>query len=85
MMGWMYARNRQSPLFVYSVVLAKTKTPTLSVCARYQTHQLRNVSDDYCATVQCYRYDDNDDIQWNQFDYVKVGSPMHKDAVAKVS
>jgi hypothetical protein len=54
------------------------------VFARYQTHQLRNVSDDYCATVQCYRYDDNDDIQWNQFDYVKVGSPMHKDAVAKV-
>lgn len=37
----------------------------------YQTHQLRNVSDDYCATVQCYRYDDNDNIQWNQFDYVK--------------
>ena len=39
---------------------------------RYQTHQLRNVSDDYCATVQCYRYDDKDDIQWNQFDFVKV-------------
>lgn len=37
----------------------------------YQTHQLRNVSDDYCATVQCYRYDDKDDIQWNQFDFVK--------------
>jgi len=37
----------------------------------YQTHQLRNVSNDYCATVQCYRYDDKDNIQWNQFDYVK--------------
>eukprot|EP00088_Acartia_fossae_P017718 TRINITY_DN20135_c0_g1_i10.p1 TRINITY_DN20135_c0_g1~~TRINITY_DN20135_c0_g1_i10.p1 ORF type:complete len:530 (-),score=155.57 TRINITY_DN20135_c0_g1_i10:192-1781(-) len=37
----------------------------------FQTHQLRNVSKDYCATVQCYRYDDNDDIQWNQFDFVK--------------
>jgi len=37
----------------------------------YQTHQLRNISDDYCATVQCYRYDDKDDIQWNQFDFVK--------------
>jgi len=36
----------------------------------YQTHQLRNVSNDYCATVQCYRYDDGDDIQWNQFDFV---------------
>jgi hypothetical protein len=36
----------------------------------YQTHQLRNVSTDYCATVQCYRYDDADDIQWNQFDFV---------------
>jgi len=37
----------------------------------FQTHQLRNVSNDYCATVQCYRYDDQDDIQWNQFDFVK--------------
>jgi len=37
----------------------------------YQTHQLRNVSEDYCATVQCYRYDDDDEIQWNQFDFVK--------------
>jgi len=37
----------------------------------YQTHQLRNVSQEYCATVQCYRYDDNDEIQWNQFDFVK--------------
>jgi len=36
----------------------------------FQTHQLRNVSQDYCATVQCYRYDENDNIQWNQFDYV---------------
>ena len=37
---------------------------------RYQTHQLRNVSNDYCATINCYRYDDNDTIQWNLFDYV---------------
>jgi len=36
----------------------------------YQTHQLRNISKDYCATVQCYRYDADDDIQWNQFDFV---------------
>lgn len=37
---------------------------------RYQTHQLRNVSEDFCATVNCYRYDENDHIQWNLFDYV---------------
>jgi len=36
----------------------------------YQTHQLRNISKDYCATVQCYRYDADDAIQWNQFDFV---------------
>ena len=37
---------------------------------RYQTHQLRNVSSDYCATINCYRYDEDDPIQWNLFDYV---------------
>ena len=37
---------------------------------RYQTHQLRNVSDDFCATINCYRYDEDDPIQWNLFDYV---------------
>jgi len=36
----------------------------------FQTHQLRNVSSDYCATINCYRYDENDQIQWNLFDYV---------------
>ena len=40
------------------------------MCFRYQTHQLRNVSNDFCATVNCYRYDENDKIQWNLFDYV---------------
>ena len=38
--------------------------------SRFQTHQLRNVSNDYCATINCYRYDENDNIQWNLFDYV---------------
>ena len=37
---------------------------------RYQTHQLRNMSDDFCATINCYRYDEDDPIQWNLFDYV---------------
>ena len=35
---------------------------------RFQTQQLRNLSQDYCATINCYRYDD--DIQWNQFDWI---------------
>jgi len=35
----------------------------------YQTHQLRNVSNDFCATLNCYRYDENDTIQWNLFDF----------------
>ena len=28
------------------------------------------MSSDYCATINCYRYDENDNIQWNLFDYV---------------
>ena len=36
----------------------------------YQTHQLINdVSGDYCATIQCYKYGDDDDTQWPYFDY----------------
>ena len=31
---------------------------------------MRNVSDDFCATINCYRYDEDDPIQWNLFDYV---------------
>ena len=36
----------------------------------YQTHQLCNTSDDFCATLNCYRYGEEDRVQWNQFDYV---------------
>jgi len=36
----------------------------------YQTHQLRNVSEDFCATLNCYRYDEDDPIQYPDFDYV---------------
>ena len=37
---------------------------------RYQTHQLCNTSTDFCATLNCYRYGEEDRVQWNQFDYV---------------
>ena len=36
----------------------------------YQTHQLCNTSTDFCATLNCYRYGEEDRVQWNQFDYV---------------
>jgi len=36
----------------------------------YQTHQLCNTSEDFCATLNCYRYGEEDMVQWNQFDYV---------------
>ena len=31
---------------------------------------MRNVSDEFCATITCYRYGEDDPIQWNLFDYV---------------
>jgi len=37
----------------------------------YQTHQLINdTSGDYCATIQCYQYGDDDDRHWSYFDYI---------------
>lgn len=37
----------------------------------YQTHKLDNISDDYCATIQCYNYDEGDNTHWPYFDYIK--------------
>ena len=37
----------------------------------YQTHQLWNDTNDYCATVQCYQYGQNDNMHWPYFDYIK--------------
>ncbi|CAI8031069.1 hypothetical protein GBAR_LOCUS17619 [Geodia barretti] len=36
----------------------------------FQTHQLWNSTEDYCATVQCYQYGVNDLTHWPYFDYV---------------
>ena len=40
----------------------------------YQTHQLCNTSTDFCATLNCYRYGEEDTVQWNQFDYVNAST-----------
>ena len=37
----------------------------------YQTHELKNTTDDFCATIQSYRYRNEDIMQWSRFDYVK--------------
>ena len=36
----------------------------------FQTHKLWNRSDDYCATIQCYQYEEDDTDHWPFFDYV---------------
>jgi len=40
----------------------------------FQCHQLKNVTDDYCATIQCYLYDDSDRVHWPGFDFVETNS-----------
>ena len=37
----------------------------------YQTHQMENTSDDFCATLLSYRYGSDDKMQWPGFDYIK--------------
>ena len=39
----------------------------------YQAHELRNTSNDFCATIQSYRYEANDGIRWPGFDYIQDG------------
>ena len=36
----------------------------------YQTHKLWNHTDDFCATVQCYKYGKDDELSWPYFDYL---------------
>ena len=37
----------------------------------FQTHKLKNESEDqFCATIQCYKYGDSDDIQWPYFNFL---------------
>ena len=36
----------------------------------YQTHKLWNNTGDYCVTIQCYQYGDNDSHHWPYFSYI---------------
>ncbi|XP_074641401.1 uncharacterized protein LOC141899145 [Tubulanus polymorphus] len=44
----------------------------------YQTHKLHNVTDDFCATIQCYKYDSGDTTYWPYFDYVSDNKTIEK-------
>jgi len=38
----------------------------------FQTHKLTNESDPlFCATIQCYKYDQDDEIIWPYLDYLE--------------
>lgn len=36
----------------------------------YQTHKLSNLSSEFCATIQCYKYGSEDYLNWPYFDYL---------------
>ena len=36
----------------------------------YQTHKLWNNTSDYCITIQCYQYGDDDNHHWPYFSYI---------------
>jgi mannose-6-phosphate isomerase-like protein (cupin superfamily) len=40
-------------------------SPTLN-----QTHQLRNITNELCVTIQCYMYEENDRGHYDYFDYL---------------
>ena len=39
----------------------------------YQTHKVENITDDFCATLQSFRYRSDDNIQWPGHDYIQEG------------
>lgn len=44
----------------------------------FQTHRLDNNTNDFCATIQCYRYDFSDTIHWPGFDYMEYVEEKEK-------
>ncbi|XP_033726711.1 uncharacterized protein LOC117316282 [Pecten maximus] len=44
----------------------------------FQTHKLRNNTDDFCATIQCYNYDAGDTTHWPYFEYVSENSTIEE-------
>ena len=44
----------------------------------YQTHRLVNITEDFCATIQCYKYDDEENRHWPYFDYVSDDSAIKR-------
>lgn len=44
----------------------------------YQRHQLINRTNDFCATIQCYRYAPDDKLHWPGFDFVTAGGEEEK-------
>ena len=47
----------------------------------YQTHTLENITDDFCATVQSYRYGRDDRMQWPGFDYINDNDDSDSPAI----
>jgi uncharacterized RmlC-like cupin family protein len=48
-------------------------SPTLN-----QIHQLKNVGQETCVTVQCYMYDQDDKIHYDYFDYIDVDGALQR-------
>ena len=49
---------------------AKAGDYTWIDCNWYQTHKLKNTSNDFCATIQCYKYPSTNNVHWPYFDYI---------------
>merc|ERR1712150_296072 len=41
----------------------------------YQTHQLTNIREDFCATIQCYQYMKADRVHYPGFDFIAPEDP----------
>ena len=45
----------------------------------FQAHELKNTTNDFCATIQSYRYQVDDAIRWPGFDYIREGKVCEQD------
>ena len=68
--------TEMKPLFKFD---AKQGNLTWMDDNSYQAHELRNTTNDFCATVQCYRYQDDDAIRWPGFDFIRDGKVCEQD------
>ncbi|KAF2722171.1 hypothetical protein K431DRAFT_245419 [Polychaeton citri CBS 116435] len=69
--------NLDSPKLINTASLKKGDITWIGP-NNYQIHKLHNETKGICCTIQCYRYEDQDDVHYDGFNYTGDDGEVHK-------